>query len=62
MVEKPEIARLFKQSPREALVVAITFLLTIFVDLTTGIGAGVVLAFLLGPKEFLRGAKHHHQP
>ena len=54
MVEKPEIARLFKQSPREALVVAVTFLLTIFVDLTTGIGVGVALAFLLGPKEFLR--------
>ena len=62
MVEKPEIERLFKNAPREALVMAATFLLTIFVDLTTGIGAGVVLAFLLGPKEFLRGPKHHHQP
>ena len=62
MVDKSEIARLFQQSPREAIVVAVTFLLTIFVDLTTGIGAGVVLAFLLSPKEFLRGPKHHHQP
>ena len=62
MVDKSEIAHLFKQAPREALVVGVTFLLTIFVDLTTGIGAGVVLAFLLGPKEFLRGPRHHHQP
>ena len=54
--------RLFKKSPREAVVAAVTFLLTIFVDLTTGIGAGVVLVFLLSPKEFLRGPKHHHQP
>lgn len=57
-----EIARMFKHSHREALVVAVTFLLTIFVDLTTGIGAGVVLAFLLGPQEFLRGPKPHPQP
>ncbi len=62
MADKHEIARLFTQSPREAFVVAATFLLTIFVDLTTGIGAGVVLAFLLGPKEFLSGPKHQHQP
>ena len=62
MADKREIAHLFKHSPREAVVVGVTFLLTIFVDLTTGIGAGVVLAFLLGPKEFLRGPKHHHQP
>ena len=62
MADKREIVLLFKQSPREALVVAVTFLLTIFVDLTTGIGAGVMLAFLLDPKEFLRGPKHHHQP
>ena len=62
MVDRSEIMRLFKKSPREAVVAAVTFLLTIFVDLTTGIGAGVVLVFLLSPKEFLRGPKHHHQP
>ena len=39
-----------------------TFMLTVFVDLTTGILAGVVLAFLLSPREFLRGPRHHHQP
>ncbi len=62
MADKREITRLFKHSHREAWVVAVTFLLTIFVDLTAGIGAGVVLAFLLGLQEFLRGPKPHPQP
>ena len=62
MVDKVEIARLLREHKGEALVLLATFLLTVFVDLTTGILAGVVLAFVLSPREFLRGPRHHHQP
>ena len=62
MVDKVEIARLVREHKGEALVLLATFLLTVFVDLTTGILGGVVLAFVLSPREFLRGPRHHHQP
>jgi SulP family sulfate permease len=62
MADRVEIWRLLKAAKGETLVLAATFLLTIFVDLTTGILAGVVLAFVLSPREFLRGPRHHHQP
>ncbi len=55
MADKTEIRRLLTIMKAETLVFAATFLLTIFVDLTTGILAGLVLAFVLGPKEFLKG-------
>ena len=62
MADKAELWRLLRTPKGETLVLAATFLLTIFVDLTTGILAGVVLAFVLSPREFLRGPRHHHQP
>jgi len=62
MADKAEIWRMVKAAKGESLVLAATFLLTIFVDLTTGILAGVVLALALSPREFLRGPRHHHQP
>ncbi|MDE2383501.1 MAG: sodium-independent anion transporter [Alphaproteobacteria bacterium] len=55
MADKAEVWRLLKQAKGESLVLAATFLLTIFVDLTTGILAGVVLAFVLSPRAFLKG-------
>jgi SulP family sulfate permease len=43
MVEKAEIARLIRGDRAEAAVLAVTFLLTIFRDLSEGIAAGVTL-------------------
>ncbi|HEY5364495.1 MAG TPA: SulP family inorganic anion transporter [Aestuariivirga sp.] len=62
MADKVGFWHLLRERKASALVLLATFLLTIFVDLTTGILAGVVLAFVLGPREFLQAPKHHHQP
>ncbi len=47
MAEKAEFAALLRSSRGDALVLLATFLLTIFVDLMTGIGVGVVLGAFL---------------
>ena len=62
MADKMEFWLMLKEHKVDALVLLATFGLTVFVDLTTGIIAGVVLAFVLSPREFLRGPRHHHQP
>jgi len=62
MADKAQFLSLLKAPKAETLVMLATFLLTIFVDLTSGILAGVILAFILGPREFLRAPKYHHQP
>ncbi|HEY4994975.1 MAG TPA: SulP family inorganic anion transporter, partial [Aestuariivirga sp.] len=62
MADKVGFWHLLSERKASALVLLATFLLTIFVDLTTGILVGVVLAFVLGPREFLGAPKHHHQP
>jgi SulP family sulfate permease len=48
MAEKREFRHFLTGSWRTASVLAATFLLTVFVDLIVGIGAGCALAFLLG--------------
>jgi SulP family sulfate permease len=47
MADKQEFALLFRASRADALVLLSTFLLTVFVDLLTGIGVGVVLGAFL---------------
>lgn len=47
MADRAEFALLLRTSVADALVLLATFLLTIFVDLLTGIGVGVVLGALL---------------
>ena len=47
MVEKAEIARLFRGDRAEAMVLLVTFLLTIFRDLSEGIAAGVTLGAIV---------------
>ena len=47
MAEKAEFWALLRSSPGDALVLLLTFGLTIFVDLTTGIAVGVVLGAFL---------------
>ena len=47
MADKTEFALLLRNSRADALVLLATFLLTIFVDLLTGIGVGVVLGSFL---------------
>lgn len=47
MAEKSEFLALIRSSPADALVLLSTFLLTVFVDLTTGIAVGVVLGAFL---------------
>jgi SulP family sulfate permease len=47
MIEREQIAALFKNDRAEALVFGVTFLLTIFEDLVVGIGVGVTLGSLL---------------
>jgi SulP family sulfate permease len=47
MAEKREFAALLRASPGDALVLLAAFLLTVFVDLTAGIGVGIVLGSLL---------------
>ena len=62
MADRSEIWHLLTTARGEATVLVATFLLTVFVDLTTGILAGMVLAFVISPREFLRGPRHRHQP
>ena len=47
MAEKREFASLLRASPGDAIVLLAAFLLTVFVDLTAGIGVGIVLGSLL---------------
>jgi SulP family sulfate permease len=47
MAEKSEFLALVRASPADALVLLTTFVLTVFVDLTTGIAVGVVLGAFL---------------
>lgn len=47
MAEKREFAVLVRASPGDAAVLLAAFLLTVFVDLTAGIGVGIVLGSLL---------------
>jgi SulP family sulfate permease len=47
MAEKREFAMLLRASAGDALVLLAAFLLTVFVDLTAGIGVGIVLGSLL---------------
>src|SRR5690606_113282 len=47
MADKTEFGLLLRTSPADAVVLLATFLLTIFVDLLTGIAAGVLLGSLL---------------
>jgi len=47
MAEKREFASLLRASPGDAVVLLAAFLLTVFVDLTAGIGVGIVLGSLL---------------
>lgn len=47
MAEKREFAVLVRASPGDAVVLLAAFLLTVFVDLTAGIGVGIVLGSLL---------------
>ncbi len=47
MIEKQTIARIFKYDRAAASVVALTFLLVVFVDLIAGIAAGAVLGLIL---------------
>jgi SulP family sulfate permease len=47
MIERDQIASIFKHDRGEALVFSATFLLTIFEDITIGIGVGVTLGSLL---------------
>ena len=62
MADKAQLWDMLKARKGEALVLLATFGLTVFVDLTAGIMGGVGLAFVLSPREFLRGPRHHHQP
>lgn len=47
MIEREQIVSIFKHDRGEAFVLATTFLLTVFHDITVGIGAGVTLGSLL---------------
>ena len=47
MIEREQIVSIFKHDRGEAFVLATTFILTVFHDITVGIGAGVTLGSLL---------------
>ena len=47
MIEKETIAKIFKHDRAAASVIALTFLLVVFVDLIAGIAAGAVLGIIL---------------
>ena len=47
MIEKETIAALFRHDRAAAAVVALTFLLVVFVDLIVGIAAGAVFGLIL---------------
>jgi len=47
MVEIPHFIRLFRRYDIDTLVLLTTFVLTVFVDLTTGVGVGILIHFAL---------------
>ncbi|PGV90020.1 sodium-independent anion transporter, partial [Bacillus cereus] len=47
MSEKQEFIHILKTKTGDTLVLVLTFVLTVFADLTTGVGVGLLLAFLL---------------
>lgn len=47
MSEKHEFIHILKTKTGDAIVLMLTFLLTVFADLTTGVGVGLLIAFLL---------------
>jgi sulfate permease, SulP family len=46
MSERKEFAHIFKTKTMDSLVLIVTFLLTVFIDLTTGVGIGLLLALV----------------
>ena len=62
MADKAQIGQMLRDNKKAALVMLVAFGLTVFVDLTTGILASMVLAFVLSPKEFLRGPQADATP
>ncbi|KKI93066.1 sulfate transporter [Bacillus sp. SA1-12] len=46
MSERKEFAHILKTKTMDSLVLTVTFLLTVFIDLTTGVGVGLLLALL----------------
>jgi SulP family sulfate permease len=46
MSERKEFAHILKTKTMDSLVLVITFLLTVFIDLTTGVGIGLLLALI----------------
>jgi SulP family sulfate permease len=47
MSERKEFAHILQSKTMDSLVLVSTFLLTVFIDLTTGVGAGLILALLV---------------
>ncbi|MBY6086387.1 SulP family inorganic anion transporter [Priestia flexa] len=47
MSERKEFAHIFKTKTADSAVLAITFLLTVFFDLTTGVGVGLLFAIIM---------------
>jgi SulP family sulfate permease len=47
MSERKEFAHILQAKTMDSLVLVATFLLTVFIDLTTGVGAGLILALLV---------------
>ncbi|PLT32497.1 SulP family inorganic anion transporter [Bacillus sp. V5-8f] len=46
MSERKEFAHILKTKTMDSLILVVTFLLTVFIDLTTGVGVGLLLALL----------------
>lgn len=46
MSERKEFAQILKTKTMDSFVLMVTFLLTVFIDLTTGVGAGLILSLL----------------
>ncbi|HWO97249.1 MAG TPA: sulfate permease [Bacillus sp. (in: firmicutes)] len=46
MSERKEFAHILKTKTMDSLVLVVTFLLTVFIDLTTGVGVGLLLALI----------------
>ena len=62
MADKAQIGQMLRDNKKAALVMLVAFGLTVFVDLTTGILASTALAFVLSPKDFLRGPQADATP
>jgi SulP family sulfate permease len=54
MVDKTDIAHAFREKPADALVMSVTFLITLLRDLTEGIAAGILLWLLIAGLRRLR--------